>query len=78
MHNIALAMTLLAAIVLIGKLKKFYKGLVIAIICMFLFSSCSKSVITPNNAPTSSSTAYRLKMVDKDNNVNYSEIKVLN
>jgi hypothetical protein len=78
MHNIVLAMTLLAAIVLIGKLKKFYKGLVIAVICMFLFSSCSKSVTTPNNVPTSSGTAYRLKMVDKDNNVNYSEIKELN
>ena len=78
MHNIVLAMTLLAAVVLIGKLKKLYKGLVIAVICMFLFSSCSKSVTTPDNAPTSSSTAYRLKLVDKDNNVNYSEIKVLN
>ena len=78
MHNIMLAMTLLAAVVLIGKLKKLYKGLVIAVICMFLFSSCSKSVTTPDNAPTSSSTAYRLKLVDNDNNVNYSEIKVLN
>jgi hypothetical protein len=78
MHNIVLAMTLLAAIVLIGKLKKLYKGLVIAVICMFLFSSCSKSVTTPDNAPTSSSTAYRLKLVDKDNHVNYSEIKVVN
>jgi hypothetical protein len=77
-HNILLAMTLLAAIVLIGKLKKLYKGLVLAVICMFLFSSCSKSVTKPDNAPTSSSTAYRLKLVDKDNNVNYSEIKVLN
>jgi hypothetical protein len=78
MHNIVLAMTLLAAVVLIGKLKKLYKGLVIAVICMFLFSSCSKSVITPNNTPTSSDIAYRLKIVDKDNNVHYSEIKVLN
>jgi hypothetical protein len=78
MHNIVLAMTLLAAIVLIGKLKKLYKGLLIAVICMFLFSSCSKSVMTPDNAPASSSIAYRLKLVDKDNNVHYSEIKVLN
>jgi hypothetical protein len=78
MHNIMLAMALLAAVVLIGKLKKLYKCLVLAVICMFLFSSCSKSVTTPDKAPSSSETAYRLKLVDKDDNVNYSEIKVLN
>jgi hypothetical protein len=69
---------LLTAVVVISKLKKVYKCLVLGIICMFLFSSCSKSVTRPDNAPTSSSTAYRLKLVDQNNNVNYSEIKVLN
>ncbi|HEV3222115.1 MAG TPA: hypothetical protein VGZ90_04515 [Puia sp.] len=77
MHSISVVMGILASMVLIGKLRKSYKCLLLGIICMFLFS-CTKSVIVSDNAPTSNATAYRLKQVDKDNNVNYSEIKMLN
>jgi hypothetical protein len=77
MHSIWVVMTLLSSIILIGKLRKSYKCLVLGIICMFLFS-CTKSVIVSDNAPTSNTTAFRLKQVDMDNNVNYSEIKLLN
>jgi hypothetical protein len=77
MHSIWLVMTLLAFIALISKLKKAYKCMILGIACMFLFS-CTKSVTAPDNAPTSSKTAFRLKQVDKDNNVNYSEIKLVN
>jgi hypothetical protein len=77
MQGIVPVMILLVSIILIGKLKKLYKCLVLAIICLFLFS-CSKSVTTPDKAPGSSTSAFRLKQVDLDNNVHYSEIIVLN
>jgi K319L-like, PKD domain len=77
MHSIWLVMTLLAFIGLISKLKKAYKCLVLVIASVFFFS-CTKSVTVPDNAPTSSKTTFRLKQVDMDNNVNYSEIIRLN
>jgi hypothetical protein len=77
MHSMGLLMTLLGFIVLISKLKKVYKCLVLAMACMFLFS-CTKSVISPQNASASTAKAFRLKQVDLDNRVNYSEIKMLN
>jgi hypothetical protein len=77
MHSILLVMTLLAIIVLISKLKKAYKCLVLGIACMFLFS-CTKSVTVPDNAPSSTVKAFRLKQVDIDNHVSYSEVIILN
>jgi hypothetical protein len=77
MHYMLLVMTLLAFVVLISKLNKIYKSLVLAIACMFLFS-CTKSVSVPNNTPVSSKTGYRLKQVDMNGNINYSEIKLVN
>ncbi len=44
---------------------------------MSLFS-CTKSNIASDNAPTSNTTAFRLKQVSLDNSVNYSDIKLLN
>jgi hypothetical protein len=77
MHNILLVMSLLALFVLISKLKKAYKCLVLGIACMFLFS-CTKSVTAPDNAPSSNVKAFRLKQVDIDNHVSYSEVIILN
>jgi hypothetical protein len=77
MHYMLLVMTVLAFVVLISKLNRVYKSLVLAIACMFLFS-CTKSVSVPNNTPTSSKTGYRLKQVDMNGNINYSEIKLVN
>ncbi len=77
MHSIWIVMTLLAMIVFISKLKKAYKCLLLGIACMFLFS-CSKSVIVPDNAPASTVKAFRLKQMDLDNHVNYSEVIMLN
>jgi hypothetical protein len=77
MHSIWFVMTLLALIVFITKLKKAYKCLILGIACLFLFS-CSKSVIVPDNTPASTVKAFRLKQIDLDNQVNYSEIKILN
>jgi hypothetical protein len=73
MHGIVFVMTALALIVLISKLNKVYKTLVLAIACMFLFS-CSKSVTTPNSISTQSKTGYRLKQVNMDGKVSYSQI----
>jgi hypothetical protein len=61
----------------ISKLKKAYKCLVLGIACMFLFS-CTKSVTVPDNAPASTVKAFRLKQVDIDNHVSYSEVIILN
>jgi len=77
MHSIWFVMTLLAIIVFISKLKKAYKCLILGIVCMFLFS-CSKSVTVPDNTPASTVKAFRLKQIDLDNQVNYSEIIMLN
>ena len=77
MHNIGLVMTFLGLVILLTKLKKVYKCLVLAMACMFLFS-CTKSVTSPQNNPASPMKAFRLKQVDLDNRVNYSEIKMLN
>ncbi len=77
MHNLALVMILLASIMLISKLKKLYKCLVLAILCLLIFS-CTKSASVPDNAPGSTATAFRLKQVDLDSRANYSEIKFLN
>ncbi len=77
MHNMCLVMILLAVFVFIGKLKKAYKCLVLGIACMFLFS-CSKSATVPDNASASTVKAFRLKQVDIDSQVHYSEIILLN
>ena len=77
MHNMGLIMILLASIMLIGKLKKLYRCLVLAIVCLLILS-CTKSVSVPTNTPAASAAAFRLKQVDLDSHVNYSEIKFLN
>ncbi len=77
MHDIVIVMTVLGLIVLISRLNKIYKTLVLAIACMFLFS-CSKSVTTPNNTSTQSKTGYRLKQVNMDGKVTYSQIVLVN
>jgi outer membrane biogenesis lipoprotein LolB len=68
-------MILLASVGLLNKLNKRNKGLLLGLVCFFLFS-CSKSVTTPA-ATISSKTEYRLKQVDLDGNINYSAVKVL-
>jgi hypothetical protein len=73
MHYLLLVMTLLASIALISKLKNIYKSLVLGLVCMFLFS-CTKSVSVPTNT-ISGKTEFRLKQVDLEGNINYSEIK---
>jgi hypothetical protein len=76
MHNLALVIILLASTMLIGKLKKLYKCLVFGIVCL-LFFSCTKSVSVPDNVPSASVIAFRLKQVDLDSHINYSEIKLV-
>ena len=73
MHNLGLVIILFASIMLIGKLKKLYKCLVLGIICLLVFS-CTKSVSAPDNVPGTSVTAFRLKQVDLDSHISYSEI----
>ncbi len=73
MHYLLLVMTLLASIALVSKLKNIYKSLVLGLVCMFLFS-CTKSVSVPTNT-ISAKTEFRLKQVDLEGNINYSEIK---
>jgi hypothetical protein len=73
MHYLLLVMTFLASITLISKLKNIYKSLVLGLACMFLFS-CTKSVSVPNHT-ISSKTEFRLKQVDLEGHINYSEIK---
>ena len=77
MHLILPAMILLAFVTMISRLNKVFKSLVLAITCLLLFS-CNKSVITPDQSPVSSKTAFRLKQIDLDGNIHYSEIKMLN
>ena len=77
MHMILPVMVLLILISLISKLNKVFKSLLLGIACLLLFS-CNKSVITPSQTPASSKTAFRLKQVDLDGNINYSAIKMLN
>jgi hypothetical protein len=77
MHMILPVMVLLVLISLISKLNKVFKSLLLGIACLLLFS-CNKSVITPSQVPVSSKTAFRLKQVDLDGNINYSAIKMLN
>jgi len=75
MSNLMLVMTLLGLIGLLNKLSKWKKGLLMAAVCMLLFS-CSKSVQTPT-ATIKSKTQYRLKQVDLDGHFTYSAVKVL-
>ena len=69
-------MIILAGVVLISRLNKTYKCLVLAIASFFLFS-CTKSVITPNNNKPPSKTMFRVKQVNMDNQVSYSEIVIV-
>jgi hypothetical protein len=84
MDNMLVVIILLAGIGYINKLKKIYKGLLVTAACLFFFS-CSKSVtaplsVGPSAPPLSSApvqlTEYRLKIVDRDGNATYSQIKV--
>jgi hypothetical protein len=76
MHGMLLAITLLSAIALVSKLNKFYKSLVLGVVCLFLFS-CSKSVSVPKNT-IAAKTEYRLKQVTLDGTVTYSTVKLVN
>jgi hypothetical protein len=76
MHVMLLVITLLAAVVLVSKLSKFYKSLVLGVVCMFLFS-CSKSVSVPTNT-IPAKTEYRLMQVALDGTVTYSPVKLVN
>ena len=76
MEGIFLVMTLLALFTLMNKLSRVHKCVVVGLTCTFLFS-CSKSATLPDNKSSSTKTAYRLKQVDLDNHVFYSEIKIL-
>jgi hypothetical protein len=77
MHLILPVLVLLTFVTLISKLNKFFKSLLLGIACLLLFS-CNKSVTTPNQVSVSSKTAFRLKQIDIDGNIHYSEIKILN
>ena len=74
MENMWVVILLLTGISYINKSKKIYKGLLMTAACLFFFS-CSKSVTTPENT-TPTHTQYRLKIVDRDGNATYSQIKV--
>jgi hypothetical protein len=76
MHGMLLAMTLLTVIALVSKLNKYYKSLILGVVCLFLFS-CSKSVSVPTkNVPVK--TEFRLKQVALDGTVTYSAVKLVN
>ena len=77
MHMILPVMVLLVFVTLLSKLNKVFKSFLLAITCLLLFS-CNKSVTTPSQVSTSSKTAFRLKQIDLDGNIHYSEIKILN
>jgi hypothetical protein len=77
MQGLLLFMTILAVVVLISRLSKTYKCLMLAVACLFLFS-CTKSVTTPNNSPSSAKTMFRIKQVNLDNQVSYSEVVAVN
>jgi hypothetical protein len=76
LHAMLLVMVLLSAIALVSKLKRTYKSLILAVACFFLFS-CNKSVSVPNNI-LSANTEFRLKQVDMNGHITYSEIKLVN
>jgi hypothetical protein len=77
-NYIFLAITLLAVVSVISKAKRIYKSLILVVFCLFLFS-CSKTVMTPENAnPVSAKSYYRLKPVNLDGQFTYSEIAMLN
>ena len=77
-NYIFLAITLLAVVSVISKAKRIYKSLILVVFCLFLFS-CSKTVMTPENAnPVSAKSYYRLKLVNLDGQFTYSEIAMLN
>jgi hypothetical protein len=76
MHGLLPVITLLSAIALVSKLNKFYKSLVLGVVCLFLFS-CSKSVSVPKNT-VPAKTEYRLKQVALDGTVTYSAVKLVN
>jgi hypothetical protein len=76
MYSMLLAITLLSAIALVSKLNKFYKSLVLGVVCLFLFS-CSKSVSVPKNT-IPAKTEYRLKQVALDGTATYSTVKLIN
>ena len=75
MENMLTVIILLAGIGYINKLKKIYKGLLMAAACLFFFS-CSKSVTAPEKNTIPARTQYRLKIVDRDGHATYSQIKV--
>jgi hypothetical protein len=77
MQGLLLFMTILAGVVLISRSNKTHKCLMLAVTCLFLFS-CTKSVIAPDKASTSSKTMFRIKQVNLDNQVSYSEVVVVN
>ena len=77
MQGLLLFMIILAGVVLISRLNKTYKCLVLAISCCFLFS-CTKSVTTPDNNKPAAKTMFRIKQVNMDNKVSYSEVVVVN
>ena len=77
MHIILPVMILLVFITLLSKLNKIFKSLLLGIACLLLFS-CNKSVTIPNQMSNSSKTAFRLKQIDLDGNIQYSAIKILN
>ena len=77
MQGLLIIMTILGVVILISRLSKLYKCLVLAIACLFLFS-CTKSVITPEKTSAPSKTLFRIKQVNLDNQVSYSEVVVVN
>ena len=77
MQGLLIFMTILAGVVLISRLNKTYKCLVLAMACLFLFS-CTKSVTAPDNNKSSAKTMFRIKQVNADNQVSYSEVVLVN
>jgi hypothetical protein len=76
MHGLLLVIIVLSAIALVSKLNKFYKSMVLGVVCLFLFS-CSKSVSVPKNT-VPAKTEYRLKQVALDGTITYSEVELVN
>ena len=76
MQGLLIFMSILAGLALISRLNKTSKCMVLAIACLFLFS-CSKSVATPDNK-SSAKTMFRIKQVNMDNQVSYSEVVIVN
>jgi hypothetical protein len=77
-NYIFLVITMLAVISVISKAKRIYKGLILVVFCLFLFS-CSKTVVTPDNInAVSTKSFYRLKLVNLDGQFTYSAIEKQN